>query len=167
MPTGTETMRYLRHDQLPPGRKATYACLVATERLNKAETKYVRLAIGGNLINYPAKSAPQQQIFPLSRSCSTVSSPLVVPGLQLSTAKFSTSGTPTNRKECMRIAIASFPQAIIDQYHLLDLVHKGVVLVEISRGMYGLPQADILAHEQLVKHMVTHGYAPCTRNPDL
>jgi hypothetical protein len=70
-------------------------------------------------------------------------------------------------KEYMRITIMSFLQAIIDQYHLLDLVHKGFVLVEISHGMYGLPQAGILTHQQPVKHLATHGYAPCTHTPGL
>jgi hypothetical protein len=31
MPSGTETMAYIRHDALPTGRKATYARFVATE----------------------------------------------------------------------------------------------------------------------------------------
>jgi hypothetical protein len=70
-------------------------------------------------------------------------------------------------KEYMRITSTAFPQAIIDQYHLLNLVQKGFFLLEISHGMYGLPQAGILAHEQLVKLLATHGYAPCTPIPGL
>jgi hypothetical protein len=31
--------------------------------------------------------------------------------------------------------------------------------------MYGLPQAGILAYDQLVRHLSTYGYAPCTHNP--
>jgi hypothetical protein len=46
----------------------------------------------------------------------------------------------------MQIVITSIHQSIIDQYHLLDLVHNGFVLVEISRGMYGLPQAGSLPY---------------------
>jgi hypothetical protein len=71
------------------------------------------------------------------------------------------------RKEYMRIAITSIPQSIIDQYHLLDLVHNGLVLVAISRGMYAPPQAGILAYNQLVTHLAQHGYAPCTHTPGL
>jgi hypothetical protein len=55
MPSGSETMRYLFHHQLPPGRQATYAHFVATERPHKAETKRVQLAVGGNLMHYPDK----------------------------------------------------------------------------------------------------------------
>jgi hypothetical protein len=33
--------------------------------------------------------------------------------------------------------------------------------------MYGLPQAGILAFNQLKTHLTTHGYAPCTNTPGL
>jgi hypothetical protein len=55
MPSRSETMRYIPHHALPPGRKATYARFVATERPHKSETKRVRLTVGVNLIHYPAK----------------------------------------------------------------------------------------------------------------
>jgi hypothetical protein len=71
------------------------------------------------------------------------------------------------RKEYIRIAITSFPQAIIDQYHVWDLAHKGFILVKISCGKYDIPQAGILTHEQVVKHLSTHGYAPCNHTPGL
>jgi hypothetical protein len=67
----------------------------------------------------------------------------------------------------MRISIKSIPQSIADQYHLLHLVHNGFTLVEISRGMYGLPQAGILAYKQLITHLATHGYTPCTYIPGM
>jgi hypothetical protein len=67
----------------------------------------------------------------------------------------------------MSIPISSIRPSIIEQYHLLDLIHKGFVLVEISHGMYGLPQDGILAYDQLVCQLSTHGYAPCTHTPGL
>jgi hypothetical protein len=33
--------------------------------------------------------------------------------------------------------------------------------------MYGLPQAGILAFNQLKTHLATHNYAPCTHTPGL
>jgi hypothetical protein len=33
--------------------------------------------------------------------------------------------------------------------------------------MYGLPQADILAFNQLKSNLATHNYAPCTHIPGL
>ena len=33
--------------------------------------------------------------------------------------------------------------------------------MKIVKGMYGLPQAGILAYKQLVKHLKPYGYEPC------
>jgi hypothetical protein len=33
--------------------------------------------------------------------------------------------------------------------------------------MYGLPQSGILAYDQLVRNLSTHGYAHCTHTPGL
>jgi hypothetical protein len=68
-------------------------------------------------------------------------------------------GTPFDIYKYMRLAIDTHPQEIIDQYALLGLVHNGFVYLEIRKGMYGLPQAGILANQLLVKRLapfVTH-----------
>jgi hypothetical protein len=76
-------------------------------------------------------------------------------------------GTPMTRMEYMRIPISSIPPSVNEQYHLLDLFHNGFVLVEVSHGMYGLPQAGILAYDQLVRNLSTYGYAPCPHTPGM
>jgi hypothetical protein len=73
--------------------------------------------------------------------------------------------TPMMRKEYMQIPLTYIPQSIIEKYALHDKAHKGLVLVEICKGMYGLPQAGILAFNQLKTHLATHNYAPCTHTP--
>ena len=60
--------------------------------------------------------------------------------------------------EYMRIPLSLIPQVIVDQYNLLPLVHNGFVMVEVRKGMYGLPQAGILANKQLRTHLATQGY---------
>jgi hypothetical protein len=67
----------------------------------------------------------------------------------------------------MRIPLSAIPQSIIEQYNLLAYVHKGHVLVEISKGMYGLTQAGILAYEQLVRYLSIYGYSPCKQTAGL
>ena len=68
-------------------------------------------------------------------------------------------GTPMKRKEYMRIRINDIPQEIIDEYKLSNLVTPdGWIYIEISRGMYGLPQSGIIAQEQLEKRLEKHGY---------
>jgi hypothetical protein len=129
----------------PPGRRDTYYRFVATERPHKAETKRARLTVGGNLVHYPDKvSTPAAN---LSTVKMLINSVISTPGALFATfdLKGVYLGTPMKRMEYMRIPISSIPPSIIEQYHLLDLVHNGFVLVKISRGMYGLPQAGILA----------------------
>jgi hypothetical protein len=167
MPSGSETMSYIFHHQLPPGPQATYARFVATERPHKAETKRVRLAVGGNLVHYPDK---------VSTPTANLSTVKLLPNSVISTpgARFATFnlkdfylGTPMARKEYMRIPLASIPQFIMDQYALHDRAHTGLVLVEICKGMYGLPHASIRAFSQLKTHPTTHDNAPCTHTPGL
>ena len=43
--------------------------------------------------------------------------------------------------EYMWIPVNDIPQEIMVEYNLKGLVHTGKVLVEIRKGMYGLPQA--------------------------
>jgi hypothetical protein len=46
----------------------------------------------------------------------------------------------------MVINLSSLPQETIDKYDLLNLAQDGKVNIEIQKGMYGLPQAGILAN---------------------
>ena len=62
--------------------------------------------------------------------------------------------------EYMFIPITSIPDEIIAHYKLHDLVHNGRVYIEIRRSMYGLPQAGILAEQQLTRFLATYGYTP-------
>ena len=53
------------------------------------------------------------------------------------------------------------PQEIIDTYDLTALVgDKGWIYMRIKKGMYGLKQAEIIAPQELVKHMAPFGYHP-------
>jgi hypothetical protein len=98
-----------------------------------------------------------------------LNSVIFTPGARFATfeLKYFYLRTPMMRKEHMRIPLASIPQPIIEQYALHDKAHKGLVLVEICKGMYGLPQAGILAFNQLQSHLTTHNCAPCTHTPGL
>ena len=49
----------------------------------------------------------------------------------------------------------------------MNLAHNGYIYCEIWKGMYGLPQADILANQQLVQRLEPKGYAPCKHKPVL
>ena len=47
------------------------------------------------------------------------------------------------------------------------VTQEGWVYVEVHKGIYGLPQAGLLALELLANMLVTHGYTQSTLTPDL
>jgi hypothetical protein len=50
----------------------------------------------------------------------------------------------------MRLKITDIPDEIIQEYKLILLViQDGYIYCEITQGMYGLPQAGIIAQELL------------------
>ena len=69
------------------------------------------------------------------------------------------------RYEYMKISLCWFPQDIIDQYKIMDLVDKyGFVYFNICKGMYGINKASRIAFENLVKILKRHGYYPLCSN---
>jgi hypothetical protein len=71
------------------------------------------------------------------------------------------------RYEYMRIPISAIPECIMIQYNLAPLVHNGFVMVEIRKGMYGLPQAGLIAQLRLIAHLATFGYHPAKHTAGL
>lgn len=54
--------------------------------------------------------------------------------------------TLLERPEYIRLKLSSFPDDIIPQYNLKDKVDsKGFMCVKVTKGMYGLPHAVIIA----------------------
>ena len=60
--------------------------------------------------------------------------------------------------EYMRAPLSVIAQAIIDHYNLTAIAQDGYVMVEIQRGIHGIPQSDILANTQLQQHLSKSGY---------
>jgi hypothetical protein len=68
--------------------------------------------------------------------------------------------TPLRQFEYMVINLSSLPQETVDKYDLIQLSQYGKVYIEIQKGMYGLPQAGILAKELLQRNLAKDGYRP-------
>jgi hypothetical protein len=67
----------------------------------------------------------------------------------------------------MVVMMASLPQEAIDEYGLNDLAVDGKLYIKIQKGMYGLPQAGILANEMLQRHLSQDGYLPTSHTHGL
>jgi hypothetical protein len=76
--------------------------------------------------------------------------------------------TPMVRYEYMRLKFADMPDDVIEHYKLRDVATPdGYVYCEIRKGMYGLPQAGIIAQELLAKRLKEHGYSQSKTIPGL
>lgn len=66
---------------------------------------------------------------------------------------------PTTKTRISTHSYDDIPEEIIQQYNLRSKVTaKGFVYVRATKGMYGLPQAGLLANELLEKRLNAAGY---------
>ena len=64
--------------------------------------------------------------------------------------------------------LTDFPDNVIDHYNLRQkATPDGFVYVAIKKGMYGLPQAGILAQELLEQRLNSHSYHQSRYTPGL
>jgi len=74
--------------------------------------------------------------------------------------------TPMVRPEYMRLKLSDIPDNIITLYNLDKLgTTDGYAHVLIQKGMYGLPQAGIIAQQLLEKRLASKGYRQSTITP--
>ena len=58
--------------------------------------------------------------------------------------------TPLKRPEYIRLKLTVIPEEIIDEYGLnKKSTADGSIYIEANKGMYGLPQAGLLANDML------------------
>ena len=67
----------------------------------------------------------------------------------------------------MFIPLKLIPEQMIEQNKLEKITIDEKVYVQIEKGMYCLPQVDILANQQLRQNSKPHGYVPCKHIPGL
>ena len=76
--------------------------------------------------------------------------------------------TPMARYEYMQLRIADMPEDVIEHYNLCDkATPDGYIYCEIQKGMYGLPQAGIIAQQLLEERLAKHGYRQSKTTPGL
>jgi hypothetical protein len=167
---GTQTVHFMTHEEIkniPTDRTVTYARIVVVYRSQKADPYRVRITVGGNLIDYPGEVT--------TRTADIVTSKIMWNSvLSTKDAKYMCADasnfyleTPMERREYMRIRVELVPTAFMDEYNLHDKVKNGYIYMEIRRGMYGLPQAGILANTLLKERLAPFGYYEAKHTPGL
>ena len=75
---------------------------------------------------------------------------------------------PMSRYEYMQLKLLDMPEDVIAHYKLRNIATPdGYVHCKIRKGMYGLPQAGIIAQELLAKGLKEHGYSQSKTTPGL
>ena len=167
---GTDTLDFITRDDIPRDRwqDITYARIVCNYRPEKSDPNRVRITVGGNRINYPGDcGTPTADIFTFKMLLNSIIS---TPGARFMTMDISNFYlmTPLKRKEYLRMKLSDMPANVINQYNLRDkATADGYVFVAVKRGMYGLPQAGILAQELLEKRLNAEGYHQSKLTPGL
>lgn len=127
-------------------------------------TYRVRGTIGGDKINYPGDTSANTAAMPVVKILlqSVISDDTNWMTLDI---KDYYLNTPLSRPEYIRIQRKLIPNDIMERHKLEEFMSNTSVLFEVNRGMYGLPQAGLLAQQKLVEHLAKHQYyqtdTPC------
>ena len=166
---GTCTITFIKKSKIPTERRRdiTYGRMVVSWRPEKDEPNRSRPTAGGNLINYPFEvSAPICGMPTIKLHWNSV---LSTPGAEYATFDISNFylNCRLKRPEYMRLPLKIFPREILDKYNLEKIAVDGWVYAQIDGGMYGLPQAGVLANKLLKERLRESGYHETTHTPGL
>jgi hypothetical protein len=164
---GPKIMTAIQPHEQPIDRRGdtTYMSPQVREKFKDGEIEHrVRHTVGGDKINYDGPTSAQTAAMPVVK--------LLINSVVSDNSNWCTIdisdyylGTPLPRKEYMRVPIKYIPLATIVKYQLQPYIHNGYVLFEINMGMYGLPQAGLLAQLRLIDRLLENGYhetnTPC------
>jgi hypothetical protein len=76
--------------------------------------------------------------------------------------------TPMAWYEYMRLQLTDMPEDVIAHYKLNKIATpEGYIYCEIQKGMYGLPQAGIIAQQLLEERLEKDGYRQSKTTPGL
>ena len=138
------------------------------DRPQKENPRRVRITVGSDRNDYPFEVSARTA--DLTTVKLLLNSVISTPGARfyILDIKDYYLNTLLPRKEYMRIPINYIPKEIFDMYNLKELVYKKKwVIVEISKTMYGLKQAGLLANQELKPHLKKFGYYEAPHTPGL
>ncbi len=141
-------------------------CLVRPEITE--EPNRTRLVAGGDRVHYLFDAGtPTADLLTIKLPINSVIS---TPGARFFTMDIKNFYlcTPMSRYEYMRLKLSDMPEDVIKNYKLRDIATPdGHIYCKIQQGMYGLPQAGIIAQELLAKRLKEHGYSQSETTPGL
>jgi hypothetical protein len=166
----TNTIEFIsQHKILADRRKdVTYGQFVCLVRPKKAEPNKMRFTVGGHRINYPSEVATLTAEMLVAKML--FNSVISMKGAQFMTMDISNYYlmTPLHRAKLIQIKLSDTPNEVIREYKLREKDTKnGSIYIRAKRGVYGLPQAGLLANKLLKKCLNKHGYRQSKLVPGL
>eukprot|EP00804_Cyclotella_cryptica_P009655 CCRYP_011199-RA/>CCRYP_011199-RA protein AED:0.40 eAED:0.40 QI:0/-1/0/1/-1/1/1/0/244 len=164
---GTNTIVFIQRTHIPQERwkDVTYGRIVANFCPKKDDPYRIRLTVGGNCINFPGDcGTPTADMITVKILLNSVISTVNAKFMTIDIKDFYLN-TPMECPDYMRLKLSDIPSNIIELYHLRDIAHDGYVFVRIQKGMYGLPQAGIIAQKLLEQCLQANGYHQSKINP--
>jgi hypothetical protein len=127
-----------------------------------------RLVVGGDQVHYPGDAGtPTADLLTVKLLINSIISTQGTKFMTMDIKDFYLN-TPMARYKYMWLNILDMPDDKIEHYKLHDIVTPdGHIYCEIQKGMYGLPQAGIIAQELLANHLRHHGYTQSKTTPGL
>jgi hypothetical protein len=167
---GTNTIFFIRRSDIPEDRRGdvTYVGYVVNYRPEKEEKERFRLVVGGDRITYNGDAGtPTADLLTIKLLVNSVVSTPNAKYLTLDLKDFYLN-TPMARPEYIRIKLSDIPDDVIERYKLREIVDAdGYVYCRVEKGMYGLPQAGIIAQELLENRLGKEGYFQSKTTPGL
>ncbi len=159
---GTITLFPIPYDKIPADcrREITYSkiiCKVQPEKGDDAD--HTRITIGDNNIAYPrdvgAPTGSIELVKLLNNSVLSQRNTRLLATMDLQNFYLN---SPLDQSEYVRIKLVDIPQEFIDKYKLNKLARDSWIYFKMRRGMYGLPQAGILANNLLQDRLAKFDY---------
>lgn len=154
----TETIKFISRDEILKNKKPTYVKINCDFHPQKEDPYWVRITVGGNLVTYTGdKTTPASNITIIKSLWNSV--------ISTNGAKYATLDIKDfylclklKNYEYIFIELALLLEEVIQKYDLRNKAYKGKVYAEVQKGMYGLPQAGLIAYNDLKQHLKPYGY---------
>jgi hypothetical protein len=158
--TQTSTMHVIHKDAIPVDRRmdvAYYNPQVKDKYKNGEWLRCVRGTVGGDRTNFTGPVTARTASLEVVRA--------MLNSVLADDAEFMAAditdyylNTPLERPEYMRMSRKQVSDTIIAEYGYEQYFVNDMLYFQINKGMYGLPQAGLLAQNRLIAHIAEHGY---------
>jgi hypothetical protein len=164
---GTDKCFFIKPTNISKDRNITYGKIVCDYKPHKQEKECVRLAVGGDRLDYSGNVATSTAYIItfkilINSTLSTEDATMMMMDI-----KNYYLGTPLSRFEYMKMLLSRFPEEIIQKYNLNALAVDSWVYIETRKGMYGSKQSCLLANQLLQTRLAPFGYYPARHTPGL